>query len=239
MLFDYTRLVLLLTLNYFYFPLSAVQQDLLQGCEDCSPESVDCERFPESLECEDHHQIQKKPCTYNITLRSKFFPSELAVLCGWPRHTLPCMINNAENCDLSPMEFSEYELAYLQLVNIELQVRINDLYRQYARGIELTLETQREVEQITSDNLYWLCSRKCSNSTCVFDAELRPQRSSHVITPSMTALTTEYPDLRRGGQIKILLPLGSNEISRLLKKATPFKHLAVSSLPLTISCKRC
>lgn len=199
--------------------------------------SVDCEEFPESPDCED--RINPTECNYIVKLRSKFYPTEQVTLCGRQRGTLPCQMHGGSaNCLLPPMEINHYDLLTLYVINHELQARILHLQNQQDTGLELSIGIQREVEQIIADNVAWLCSRRCNNSSCEFSADLKPQRRGVGTITRMTSLVTEYPYFPNNKVIEIFLPIGSYEISRLLGKTTPFRHLAVSSLPLTVSCSK-
>ncbi|KAM3188437.1 hypothetical protein ACTXT7_000263 [Hymenolepis weldensis] len=224
--------ILFLVLNHLFFPILAAELNRLQEWEGFPSEPVDCGKYP--VENSEAFQRTSSECTYTVTLKLKLFPNELAVLCARQRQTLPCLITNGEGkCEIDPMEFSDFELYLLDIINRELQMRIYRLQQQQYRGLKVSLDTRSEVQQIISDNLYWLCSRKCSNSTCEFNAELKPQRRAMGNIPRLTSLITNYPKPRRGRPIEIYFPIGSDEISHLLQKNAPFRHLAVSSLPLT------
>nr|CDS26592.1 hypothetical protein HmN_000149000 [Hymenolepis microstoma] len=230
-------LILLLVLNCLFVPILASELNRLQEWDDFPPEPADCEVEP--ADNVDVFLKSSNECTYTATLKLNLFPNELAVLCARQRPTLPCLITNGEGkCKIDPMEFSDFELYLLDIINRELQMRIYRLQQQQYRGLKVSIDTRVEVQQIISDNLYWLCSRKCSNSTCEFNAELKSQRKEMGNVPRLTSLITNYPKPRRGRQIEIYLPIESDEISRLLQKNVPFRHLPVSSLPLTVSCQR-
>nr|CDS26593.1 hypothetical protein HmN_000149100 [Hymenolepis microstoma] len=238
-------LVLLLVLNYLPLPTTTTvilqpgfEFKRLELWEDFLRELANCEQFPDSPECEDLYQKKSIHCTYAVNLRSKFYPTEEVSLCGRPRQSLPCQMHGGSECQLPPMEISEYDLLTLYVINQELQARILRLQSQQDTGLDLSLDIQREVEQIIADNVAWLCSRKCNNSSCEFIADLQPQRKGVGSITRMTSLVTEYPFFPGTRHIEIFLPIGSYEISRLLKKATPFRHLAVSSLPLAVSCHK-
>ena len=204
-------------------------------------ESVDCEKFPDSPGCAVRDPAKPRgynECTYTVTLRSKIFPNEVLAMCARPRQSLPCRLNGNVACEVPPMEVSHFDLMILHIINIELQVRIMQLKSQGDLSRDLSLDLQREIELIISDNAAWLCSRKCDNSSCEFNAELQTHMRTIGGIPRMASLVTDYPYVLRTTRlqrIQIDLPLGSLAISRLLKKA-PFTHLAVSSLPLTVSC---
>ncbi|KAL5964525.1 hypothetical protein TSMEX_007764 [Taenia solium] len=213
----------------------------LQSWEDLLPESIDCEQFLYAPECRSRDVIRRRSteCTYTVTLRSKIFPDEELEMCAHPRHSLPCRMNGNVVCEVPPMEVSKFDLMILYLINHELQARILRLQNQQEAGKGLSADLQREIELMIADNVAWMCSRKCNNSSCEFGAELQTHMRTVGSIPRMTSLVTEYPLFPRSSRlqhIRIDLPIGSFEISRLLKKKAPFRHLAVSSLPLTVSC---
>ncbi|KAM7534335.1 hypothetical protein Aperf_G00000112732 [Anoplocephala perfoliata] len=242
--------LLLLVLDHLFFsslaailPASDDEFNGLQRWKDFVHETVDCEQHPDSPECEDRSDPRRRTtdCAYTVFIRSKIFQDEEATLCARPRHSLSCQINGGAECQVPPMEVSDYDLLVLYVVNHELQARILRLQNQHDTGLELSRDIQREVEQIIADNVAWLCSRKCNNSSCEFDAEMQPQRRAVGSISRMTSLVTDYPFFPRAtrhDRIEIYFPIGSHEISRLLRKASPFRHLAVSSLPLTVSCQK-
>lgn len=242
-------LVLLLVLDHLLFsglavvlPPSDHEFNGLQQWEGFVHAPIDCEQHPDSPECDDRdHHRRTTDCTYAVSIRSKIFQEEETTLCARPRHSLPCRMNGDAECQVPPMEVSEYDLLVLYVINHELQARILRLQNQHDTGLELSRDIQREVEQIISDNVAWLCSRRCKNSSCEFDAELQPHRRAMGSISRMTSLVTDYPYFPRATRlyrIEIYLPIGSYEISRLLKKTSPFRHLAVSSLPLRVSCQK-
>ncbi|KAH9278622.1 hypothetical protein ECG_08955 [Echinococcus granulosus] len=240
-------LVLLLVLHNLFASLAVVlppsdnKAHGLQSWEDLLPESIDCEEFIDAPECRNHDIIRRRSteCTYTVTLRSKIFPDEELEMCAHPRPSLPCRMNGNVICEVPPMEVSKFDLMILYLINHELQARILRLQNQQEAGRGLSIDLQREIELMIADNVAWMCSRKCNNSSCEFSAELQTHRRTVGSIPRMTSLVTEYPLYARSSRlqhIQIDLPIGSFEISRLLKKKAPFRHLAVSSLPLMVSC---
>lgn len=197
---------------------------------------------PEALEEGNHDLVKRRSsneCTYTVNFRSKIFSNEEITMCAGPRHSLPCRISPAADCVVPPMEVSNYDLMYLLMFNQELMARIMILHNQDESDMRFGLELRKEVELMISDTVAWLCARKCNNSTCEFNAELQPNVGSLGGMLGMTSLITDYPRFifkSRPLRIKIDLPIGSFEISRLLKKKAPFRHLAVPNLPLTVTC---
>ncbi|VDD76189.1 unnamed protein product [Mesocestoides corti] len=220
-----------------------IQFGRLGNWGDYVPETTDCDRFPDALECENHALVRRKggDCIYTVTLQSKIFPNEELKMCAQPRRPLPCRMTGDVRCVVPPMEMSKFDLMILYIINHELKARIIRLQNQQALGRTRSSELQREIELIIADNVAWMCSLKCDNSSCEFGAELEPHRRSVGGLPRMTSLVTEYPHFSRSAKvqnIRIDMPIGSFEIARLMRKMSPFRHMAVSSLPLTVSCLR-
>ena len=217
-------------------------RDLESLWEEFSAKPVNCDRFPNHSKCGAREPVKRRSpneCTYTVTLRSKIFSNEELTMCAHPRHSLPCRMNGNVACEVPPMEVSQFDLMILYIINHELQARIMRLRSQSLMGRDLNLDLQREIELMISDNVAWMCSRKCDNSSCEFNAELQPHLRTVGGIPRMTSLITDYPYFVRGSRlqhIQIDLPIGSFEISRLLKKKAPFRHLAVPNLPLTVTC---
>lgn len=205
-------------------------------------QSVLCDHYLKGPDCEERSDVYRRDsnkCTYSVLVRSKIFPEEELEMCAHPRPSLPCMMNGNVACEVPPMEVSKFDLMILYLINHELKARIFRLQDQQESGRRLSLDLQREIEMMIADNVAWMCSRKCDNSSCDFNAELKLHSLKMGGIPRMTSLITEYPIFSRSSRlqhIQIDLPIGSFELSRLLKKKAPFRHLAVDSLPLTVSC---
>lgn len=205
---------------------------------------INCARHPDALDCVQQRMLRRvggnEPCTYIVTLSSDLFPEEKHTMCARPREALPCRMTGDARCVVPPMEMSKFDLMILYIINHELQARIIRLQSQREANHALNEDLQTEIQLIIADNLAWVCALKCDNGSCDFGADLEPHGRSVGGIPRMTSLVTDYPPYpmnTKRQHVRIDMPVGSFEISRLLKNTKePFQHMAVASLPLTVSC---
>ncbi|BHF78043.1 hypothetical protein SprV_0602115300 [Sparganum proliferum] len=183
-------------------------------------------------------------CAYLVTMRSVLQSEEEYTFCAQPRKPVPCAIYgpNADRrstaCVVPPMEISQFDLMIMYIVNQELKARIIQLLNQKNKGEQLDPVLQQEVAAILSDNLDWLCSRKCSNESCDFLAHLDYNEKSRGGIPSMPTLVSDLSsDGVKSTLARIEIPVGTPELSALLNKKLTFGSVEAPDL-LSVTCKK-
>uniref|UniRef100_A0A0X3Q0Y7 Uncharacterized protein n=2 Tax=Schistocephalus solidus TaxID=70667 RepID=A0A0X3Q0Y7_SCHSO len=183
-------------------------------------------------------------CSYLVTMRSVIQAQEQFTFCAQPRKPVPCAIyapyadRRTTSCVVPPMEISQFELMIMYIVNQEQKARIIQLLNQKNKGEKLDPVLQQEVSAILSDNLDWLCSRKCGNESCEFPAELELNEKSRGGIPSMPTLVSDLgSDGRKSNLARIEIPVGTPELSALLNKKLTFNSVE-APLILNVNCNK-